>query len=148
MVDRLDLATAVEAHIVHPFLEVVPFGGNIGSALSGLDEIEGALDKVAFARRHGALLVTASLELLQVALGKFGLGVESVDMGWPSLHHQKNAALGFGRVMGPNGMSPLGLKHGGKSQRTKPPAQAIKGFAAGKVGNQVGFVGTHASGFI
>jgi hypothetical protein len=68
-------------------------------------------------------------------------------MGRPAFHHQKNASLGLGWVMRP-AIRSLGLKHGGKSQRTKPPAQAINGFATGKVGNQVGFVDTHASGFI
>jgi hypothetical protein len=69
-------------------------------------------------------------------------------MRWPAFHHQENAALGLGRVMGTNGMNPFGLKHGGKSQRAKPPAQAVKGFATGKVGNQVGLMDPHASDFI
>ena len=74
--------------------------------------------------------------------------VKQIDLGGTAGLKKINYPLGFGRVMGSNGMSPLGLKHGGKSQRAQTPAEAIKGFAAGKVGNQIGFVDTHASGFI
>ena len=86
MVDGLDLATAVEAHIVHPFLKMLPFCRDIRPAFTRLKKIEGTLDKVALARGHGAFLFSASIELLQVALGQFGLGIEvSIWEGPPSI---------------------------------------------------------------
>ena len=148
VVDGLDLATAVEAHIVHPFLKMLPFCRDIRPAFARLKKIEGTLDKVALARGHGAFLFSASIELLQVALGQFGLGIESINMGRPAFHHEEDTTLCLGRVMHSLQGWALGLKQGGKRQRTKPPTQTIEGFAAGKVGNQVGFVDTHASGFI
>ena len=96
VVDGLDLATAVETHIVHPFLEVLPFRRDIRPAFARLKKIEGALDKVALARGHGALLFSAPIELLQVALGQFGLGIESVDVRWPAFHHEKDAPFCLG----------------------------------------------------
>ena len=111
MVDGVDLGAAVEADVIDDFLEVVPLGGNVCAAFSGFDKIEWALDEVALAGGHRALHVAASFETLEVTFGEFGLGVEGVDVGRTSFHHQEDASLRLGGVVDNFGVA---LKEGGK----------------------------------
>lgn len=138
MVDRVDLGAAIEADVIDPFLKMDPLGGDVGSAFPCLDEIEGALDKVAFSGRHRAFHFATSFEALHVALCEFGLGVKGVDVGRATFHHQENTAFGFRWMVDDPGVG--ALKEGRERDRTKPCAEAIERFPACGVGVKVGSI--------
>jgi len=131
VVDGVDLGAAVEADIIDSLLEVDPLSGDVGAAFSGFDEVEGALDEVAFAGGHGAFTLSAALESLEVSLGELGLGIEGIDVGRASLHHKEDAAFcTSGMVDDPRAGS---LKHGGEGDGAEACAESVEGFAAGGV---------------
>lgn len=87
MVDRVDVCSAVEANFIDLLFKMNPFGGNIGTALSGLFKFERAFDKVTLAGGHRTFSVATTFEFLKVSFGEFGLGVEGVNVGRASFHH-------------------------------------------------------------
>jgi hypothetical protein len=111
---------------------VPPLYGKVGSALAGFDEVEGALDKVALAGRRRALLLAAAFELLQVALREFGLWVEGIDVRWPTLYHQEDAALGLGRMVDCSRHAASLQRRGeGEGEGTDACAETVECLAAG-----------------
>ena len=55
MVDRIDLATPIEADVVHNFRELMPVGRDVGSALPSLPELKWTTDIVSLATFHRRL---------------------------------------------------------------------------------------------
>jgi hypothetical protein len=68
VVDRVDLAAAIETDVVDNLGEVFPVLGEVGPALARLSELEGALHVVALAALHGGLFLAGAGELLEVKL--------------------------------------------------------------------------------
>ena len=46
VIDGFYLAPSIEAHVIDIILQVLPLGGNIGSALTCLDKLKGTFDEV------------------------------------------------------------------------------------------------------
>ena len=97
VVDRIDLAAAIEAELVGNSGEVLPVLGHVGARLARLAEPERALDVVALAAGHRRLRLVVAGEFLEVQAGQLRLGVERVDVARAPFHHQEDARLGLRR---------------------------------------------------
>ncbi len=73
-----------------------PLRRNIGSALPGFFELKGTFDKVSLSGRHRTFSFALAIEFLEVTFGEFGFGIESVDVGRTSFHHEEDTTLRLG----------------------------------------------------
>src|SRR4051812_15823950 len=99
MVDRVDLATAVDAELVDDARQMLEVLAHPETGVAGAAEPEGAADVVAPAAAHGRIEFVVVAELLHVKVGELGLGIERVDVAGAAFHEEIDARLGFGRVL-------------------------------------------------
>lgn len=143
VIDGFDLRTTEKAHVINVILQVAEFGGDVSTVLASLDELEGALDEIAFAGGHRAFHFTGALEFLQVTLSEFRLWVKSVDVRRTTFHEEKNTSLGLGRVVS---LALSALQHGTEGNRTEAGAHPVEEITARRSGDQI--LGVHGKRFV
>ena len=96
MVHAVHGAATEEAEVVGDLGEVRPIVRHVRAAPARLDESERALHVVTFAAFHRGLLLALTHELLEVQLFECRLGIEGIEVRWPTFHHEEDDILGLG----------------------------------------------------